>query len=316
MVRALQRGAGNSAVARVLVQRMSASELQTLEGDFGPVRVREALQRLGQTAEDAKAAEVRAACEADPFGSAGDAAQRKFRWASSGDSDWAKYLRGEVSEPGSMNCWEYLLFVAVRTGQLSRPELVRLYTDADGFVNAEKESAAQVFAGSETDLLNDYGALSIGDAIVFDIPERHVALSLGGGRVADMGGRYEEVSEVDLGDLVAHQHTRIQLDGLYSHLSLVMDEENRKAGGEHKNVNDVYDFREYVEDGLGHNRDKPLPRSLMDYVEDCAAEKAWSRETKQFVQSVVSRVSVPPLHRIPKAIWIARVKSYVPPTRL
>ncbi|MEV4056186.1 hypothetical protein AB0J55_33690 [Amycolatopsis sp. NPDC049688] len=311
VLRALvQRGAPNSAVASVLVQRMSESDLETLNGDFGPARVREALESLDKSAEDAQAAEVRAACEADPFGSAKDAArppETKFEWTSSGDPDWGKYLRDEVAEPATMNCWEYLLFVAVRTGQLSKAEVVRLYTDEDGFVRAKMNNAAEIFAVGPADLLGG-NTLSIGDAIVFDIAERHVALSLGGSRVADLGGRYEEVTEPQFGELVTHQNTRMTVGGLFGHLSLLMDRME-------KHHNYLYDFREYLTETLGLKEDQRLPSPFVDYLDEFALKRRWPADVVQAVRPVVLRVSSPPVYRIPKAVWIGRVKSHVPPER-
>jgi hypothetical protein len=147
--------------------------------------------------------------------------------------------------------------------------------------------------------------LSIGDAIVFDIAQRHVALSLGGTRVADMGGRYEEVSEVDLADLVQHQNTRMTIEGMFGHLSLLMDDIS-------SNHDDVYDFREYLTDELELPRESRLPEPLSDYIDKFAALKSWPESTERVVRSIVSRVSSPPLYRIPKAVWIKRIKDHVP----
>lgn len=205
-----------------------------------------------------------------------------------------------------MNCWEYLLFVAVRTGQLTKPELVKLYKEKDGSVRAGMNNAAEIFAVGDTDLLGA-GTLSIGDAIVFDIADRHVALSLGGRRVADMGGLYQDVSEVDIAKLVAHQNTGLTVEGLFGHLSLLTD----RMQGHH---DDVYDFRDYLIDDLRLKYDEPLPepKLLADYIEELALKKQWTSEAEQAVRAVVSRVSTPPLYRIPKAVWIGRVKSHIP----
>ena len=137
-----------------------------------------------------------AAASAADAKSSGDAASEAFRKKVMDTADlvsWSAASRFEnwldddtEEEPGTLNCWEYVLYLGVKWGGYTKKELKE--RALDGY-----QVQDEIFgAGSEVRVHDPKAAhFQQGDAIVFDFPDRHTFISLGGDAVADLGGNLQ-----------------------------------------------------------------------------------------------------------------------------
>lgn len=202
------------------LQRMSDIEYEALGYAWGKSTVDTALLHLAKTkdaasrdetfdqlvADTANVTDAAVTSEVDQIAHAGEEGAAFESWLQSG------------TKPEGMNCWEYVLYMGVQWGLLTREEVRAIYVD--DFETLTTARALEIFSEDLQPVdRDDLGALSIGDAIVLNKPERHVLISLGGAFVADLG-TWTRVNITTLDKVFRSQSRNVRLARQNSKLNL------------------------------------------------------------------------------------------------
>ncbi len=148
------------------------------------------LARLGKTMGETSATELRETHAV--MSQVTNAAASPMRWSPPSvdeESPFTLWLAGERADVAHMNCWEFVVYIAIQAALLTKQTvLATLLNDeefyADGIKDVFDEGEAMVELG-EDDPWSSH--LSFGDALVLERPERHVCLYIGNDECADLG---------------------------------------------------------------------------------------------------------------------------------
>jgi len=188
------------------VQRMEEAELVDLQSLFPKDRVVAVVNGLSKE----KGVPTSNVSYADAL----EALQTEtpLAWQPPDQSDFGLWLTGKTASPKSFNCWQYLLYLSTLWG-VPRERLANALLDDPDDDRPNDGPQQEIFLGGTKIDIEDPNAIDVeaGDAIVLDHPKRHVLVSMGGGKVADMGGLRQHAVFTTFAEVYSHQKTSLPL---------------------------------------------------------------------------------------------------------
>jgi hypothetical protein len=315
----LQRTIGNFAVDGLLapvrqapssnaaqaprVQRMTLPELRTLQDEFGHRAVLWALSAMDTQWEVVSPTAIRQQIEAYGSNSAG-----RIQHTGS-DGDPFKAWRAGGADPAAMNCWEYVLYTAVRLGKLTRTEVQGAY------MRGGEDAVKGLFAGRWLPIENpQFAQLAAGDAVTVGVPDRHVLLSLGSSFVADLGS-WDKVKVTTLDDVLQSQtnNLRMHVGHVMTMVAALLHRIERSRPKGSVLVDDIAHLHTKLRLVVEHWDDDGSPWKSLAHVRQAVEDEIVTAPALATVRaeldSLLQEVETLKLYRIPAEMWVEGLKA-------